>query len=464
MDIPKRLHFVGIGGIGMSGIARVLHDQGYVISGSDQQLSHITDDLQRLGATIKQGHHPDNVGDAQILVISSAVPSDNPEVMEAQRRGLRIVKRAEALGWLFNERKGIAIAGTHGKTTTTAMVALILREAGLDPFVLVGGEVPEMDSNAVSGSGAYIVAEADEYDGSFLKLAPYIAAVTNIDDDHLDYYKTLDNIIGAFGSFLAAVPEGGYIVFCGDDPVLSNLVFEMKYRDTRNVISYGYSAGLDCRAVDLTLGHTGGYDFEVLRGEQSLGRFSTTVPGTHNVLNALAALAVGNICDVPMEVSKSVLKRFEGVKRRFETKGVVGGVTIVDDYAHHPAEVEATLKAARTRYGDRRIVCLFQPHTYSRTKLLGSGYAEVFSCANEVLVTDIYAAREENTWGASVDELCGHIRHEKVTAIGSVQAAEKYLGEHLTDGDVLITMGAGNVYQVGEALLDYLARSVAAGT
>ncbi len=475
MDIPKRLHFVGIGGIGMSGIARVLHNQGYIVSGSDQRPSDITDSLERLGISVYKGHHSDNIGDAQIVVISSAVPSDNPEVVAAQRKGVSIVKRAEALGWLFNERKGVAIAGTHGKTTTTAMVTLILKEAGLDPFALIGGEVPELDSNAIEGSGVYIVAEADEYDGSFLKLSPHIAVVTNIDNDHLDYYKSFDDIVDAFGRFLGGVQADGHIVLCGEDSVLSGLRpgwdhqkdsgasqrrrFEQvetikEHLKTNNLISYGYSSGLDWRAVDLRLGSSGGYDFELIHKGRSKGRLTTAVPGEHNVLNALGALAAAYICGAPLEASKAVLGRFKGVKRRFETKGEVAGVTIVDDYAHHPAEVEATLKAARNKYRDRRIICLFQPHTYSRTKLLGPRYRDVFSNVDEILITDIYAAREDNTWDASVEELCGQINHKNLTPIGSLHEAEIYLRDHLSDGDVLITMGAGDVYKVGEALLE----------
>ncbi len=466
MDIPRRLHFVGIGGIGMSGIARVLHNQGYTVSGSDQRLSDITDSLGRLGIAIYEGHHSDNIQEAQMLVISSAVPSDNPEVLAAQQKGIRIVKRAEALGWLFNERKGIAVAGTHGKTTTTAMVTLILIEAGLDPFALIGGEVPEIDSNAIDGSGAYIVAEADEYDGSFLQLNPHIAVATNIDNDHLDYYKSFDDIVDAFGHFLGGVSSDGYIVFCGEDPVLSGLGFENKIKsdidpsarirkhlNTNNLISYGYHEGLDWRAADLRLTPAGGYDFEILNHERSLGRITTAVPGEHNVLNAMGAVVAASLCGVPIEASRNVLIRFTGVRRRFEIKGEAGGVTIIDDYAHHPAEVEATLKAARNRYGNRRIICLFQPHTYSRTKLLGPRYSNAFSDVDEVLVTDIYAARESNTWGASVEELCSQISHKNVDPIGSLQEAHAFLTRHLREGDILITMGAGDVYKVGEALL-----------
>ncbi len=444
----KPIHFVGIGGIGMSAIAEVLLEEGYAVSGSDLKLSPITDNLARKGATIVQDHAAENIRDAGLVVISSAVPLDNAEVREAQRRGIPVIKRAEMLGRLMADRFGVAIAGTHGKTTTSALIALILEQAGLDPTILVGGEMIDLDTNAKLGKGRYLVAEADEFDGSFLQLRPQMAIVTNIEPDHLDTYGTFDALITAFHQFMASVPEQGYIVACRDDPRVKSLLKTPLKAQT--ISSYGLGTDAEWQATNVIPNAQGGTDFAVDRDGERIGSFSIRLPGEHNVANALAAITASSLLGIEGARIRQTLASFQGARRRFETKGEIKGITIVDDYAHHPTEIRATLKAARARFGDRRIVCVFQPHTYSRTKFLFNEFTTAFGDADEVVITDIYAAREADTLGMSAADLATAIQHPNVRYIGDLSDVAETERGRLQPGDVLMTVGAGDVDRVGD--------------
>jgi len=452
----KPIHFVGIGGIGMSAIAEVLLEEGYTISGSDLRLSPITDNLARKGAKIFQGHAAENIGEAGLVVISSAVPLDNAEVLEAKRRGLPVIKRAEMLGRLMADRFGIAIAGTHGKTTTSSLIALILEQAGLEPTILVGGEMLDLGTNAKLGKGRYLVAEADEFDGSFLQLKPQMAVVTNIEPDHLDTYGSFEALIDAFHQFMASVPEQGYIVACSDDARIRG-VLETNLK-AKTISGYGISTQAEWQAVALKPNAQGGTDFTVERKGERIGRFSIRLPGEHNVANALAAIAASFLLGIEETKVRQTLASFRGARRRFEIKGEVGGITVVDDYAHHPTEIIATLKAARTRFGKRRIICVFQPHTYSRTKFLFKEFTTAFGDADEVVITDIYAAREKDTLGISAADLATAICHPIVRYIGDLTEAAESEGERLQPGDVLMTVGAGDVDKVSDLVLKGLAQ------
>ena len=476
MAQPVRVHFVGIGGIGMSALARLLLEEGCPVSGSDLQQSSITAQLTQKGAHIFLGHHTDHVNDAGLVVVTAAARPDNPEVRQARAMGLPVIKRAELLGELMRQKRGIAVAGTHGKTTTASLIGCVLIEAGLDPTVLVGGEVPELGGNARKGSGPLLVAEADEFDASFLSLRPWAAVVTNVEAEHLDYYKSFGNVVKAFGMFLLAVPPGGHILFSLDDPVLARLqssdttrcpklntkpsageeVLMTSALQTRSLISYGFHPGARWRADQLRPNAVGGTDFLALLDGTPFGAFSLRIPGRHNVSNALAALATCYIFGVEVGPLRAALSSFSGVKRRFQVLGQAQGVTVVDDYAHHPTEIRATLAAARARYGKRRIRCVFQPHTYSRTKLLLPLFADAFQQADAVCVTEVYAAREENTWDIGGVDLARTIRHPDVAFTATLEeAAACQLGE-LRPDDVLVVMGAGDVYRVAALVLKAL--------
>ena len=478
--LPQRIHFVGIGGIGMSGLARLLLEEGHQVSGSDLQSNNLTTELAALGATVYQGHDPSNVGEAELVVATPAAHSSNPELQEATQRAIPILKRGELLGKLMEGKRGIAIAGSHGKTTTTALIGWILTQAGLDPTVVVGGEVPELGGNVRRGAGDFFVAEADEYDAAFLSLHPEVAVVTNIEAEHLDFYKDFASVVEAFRSFLKGVIPSGHVVFCLDDPAAAGLQSsqageagaklntkhqqEGGARLTRQVpaqsfLSYGLHPQAHWRAVDLKPNSAGGHDFTVRVGNRSRGRFSLQIPGQHNVSNALAALAATSTSGVDPSRARDALATFTGVKRRFQVLGTIRGITIIDDYAHHPSEVRATLAAARTRYPDRRILTVFQPHTYSRIKLLQPLYTDAFQDASVLWVTDIYAAREDNSWEISGQDLVNSIDHcdkyyvkELADATDAVQAAAQ-------PGDVVLVMGAGDSYKVAQALVDRLEKA-----
>ncbi len=447
---PRRIHMIGIGGIGLSAIARVLLANGDVVSGSDMSRSQITDELERLGAKIAIGHRAENVGDADIVLVTSAAPTDNPEVQEARRRGIRIVRRYDFFPELTSGKKTIAVAGTHGKTTTTGMVAALLLNGGLDPSVVVGGIIPELGGNGRAGRGEYFVVEADEYDYAFLGLRPAIAVVTSIEMDHPDIFKNVDEVAAAFQKFLHLVPTDGLIVGCGDHERVAQ---ELQSIKQVSVTRYGFGHNNDWRADDIVPNSRGGTDFTVQRYGARVGTFTLQIPGRHNVLNALAALAVADSVGVEVASARETLANFKGAARRFQVKGEVGGVVIVDDYAHHPSEIRATLAAARQRYPGRRLWAVFQPHTFSRTVALLDDFAQAFADADRVILAAIYAARERENPGISSRDLVLRIKHPQADYISQLDAIVSYLKSALKPGDVLITLGAGDVYQVGEQLM-----------
>jgi UDP-N-acetylmuramate--alanine ligase len=455
---PQHLHFTGIGGIGMSGIAEVLLNLGYTISGSDQKLSPITARLAGMGARVFEGHAAANVAGARALVVSSAVDEHNPEVVEARRLQIPVIPRGELLAELMRLKYGIAVAGSHGKTTTTSMTATILNYAGLDPTVVVGGRVGTMGgSNARLGRSDFLVVEADESDGSFLKLAPIIAVVTNVDREHLDHYPTLDHIRAAFIEFVNKVPFYGAVIVCLEDPNVQGLLPEIR----RRTITYGASAQADMEATEIVCGPFGS-DFSLRYRGADLGRFHLAIPGRHNVLNATAAIAVAVELDVKPEAIREGLATFSGVDRRFQLRGKVNGVTVVDDYGHHPTEIRATLDGARL-CGFRKIHVLFQPHRYSRTFHLMDEFARSFHQADNVFVMDIYAASEKPIDGVSAESLVERIRqfgHRSVEHTGTLDRGVEALARVAEEGDLVLTLGAGSVTQAGEKVLAKLKESV----
>lgn len=444
------IHFVGIGGIGLSAIAHILLQRGYVISGSDMHLSPITRNLVRQGATVSEGHRGKNISDANAVIISSAIRDSNPEILAAMEEGTPVFKRGQALAWLMKDRTGIAVAGTHGKTTVSAMIGLILWRANLDPTIVVGGMVPELGSNAMNGNGQYFVVEADEYDRTFLQLGPEVVAVTNIEMDHPDCYLDLEDMVQTFSDFLARLPTDGLVVACGDDAQARSVV---KGLSTSAVVTYGLGTDVDWRAMDLQQNALGGTDFRVMAGGEQKGWFQLGVPGNHNVSNALAAIVISDHLGVEPGFARETLKNFQGVGRRFEVKGEVQEITVIDDYAHHPSEIKATLAGARKRYNQRRIWVVFQPHTYSRTKALLGEFAAAFDNADRVMVTPVYAAREMNTLGIGSSDLVSMMNHPGAEYVASLSETTSLLARQLVPGDVLITMGAGDVWRVGEELL-----------
>ena len=446
----RKIHFIGIGGIGMSGIAEVLLNLGYQVSGSDLKESEITQRLVSLGGEIAYGHRADNVQEADVVVTSTAVKANNPEVMEAHRRLIPVIPRAEMLAELMRMKYGIAVAGTHGKTTTTSMVATILSHGGIDPTVVIGGRLDSIGSNAKLGQGKFLVAEADESDGSFLKLSPTIAVVTNVDADHLDYYRDLDQIKETFVDFINKVPFFGVAVLCLDDPNIQSFIPLVKKR----FISYGLTTQADFNATDIE--YRGDRTaFEVHHRGQRLGRLSFRMPGRHNVLNALAAVAVAMELEIPFEAIVEGMREFGGVQRRFQIKSEAGDIMVVDDYGHHPAEVKATLAAARSGW-DRRLVVVFQPHRYSRTQALFEEFLTAFYQADHLVVMDVYAAGEdpiaEVNAAALAAGICGH-GHKDVQHIAERDSVVAHLMSVVRPGDLVITLGAGNVWQVGEQLI-----------
>lgn len=447
-----RIHFVGIGGIGMSGIAELLLNLGYRVTGSDLRRSDTTDRLERLGATVRAGHAPENVPeDGHVVVVSSAVRAGNPEVAEAQRRKIPVIPRAEMLAELMRMKYGIAIAGTHGKTTTTSMVATVLAAAGWDPTAVVGGKLNSLGSNAKLGSGDFLVAEADESDGSFLKLSPTVAVVTNIDPEHLDYYSGIGQIKETFLHFINRIPFYGFAVLCIDHPNVQELLPSLE----KTFVTYGLSAQADYRAEG-TVAEGMTSRFEVVRRGERLGEVAVRAPGIHNVSNALAAFAVAAELGIPVERIREGLADYRGVHRRFQVKGERGGVTVVDDYAHHPAEIRATLAAARGVWPGRRLVAAFQPHRFSRTHALFREFLSAFHDADLLFLFEVYPAGEDPIPDATGRRLGEAIRdhgHKGVVYAGPAGDAADEIVARLRPGDILLTMGAGDVWKVGESVL-----------
>jgi UDP-N-acetylmuramate--alanine ligase len=449
----QRLHFVGIGGSGMSGIAEVLLTLGYRVSGSDLAASETTRRLEALGGTVFIGHRAAQVEGAQVVVVSSAVSSTNVEVVAARERMIPVIPRAEMLAELMRLKYGIAVAGAHGKTTTTSMIATVLAHGGLDPTAVIGGKLNRFGGPAKLGQGEFLVAEADESDGSFLKLSPTIAVVTNIDREHLDYYGDLDGIKRAFLDFVNKVPFYGTVVLCLDEPHLQSLIprIEKRYR------TYGRTPQADLTAHDVVFGPNG-TQFHAALGRTDLGRFSLAVPGGHNVSNAMAAILVGLELDLPVDAIREGLAQFSGVERRFQIRGEAGGVMVVDDYGHHPTEIMATLAGAKEGWG-RRLVVVFQPHRYTRTRDLFAEFCTAFYQADVLVVTDIYPAGEPPIEGVSGRALAAAIRehgHRDATYVEGRDAVIERVAKAVQPGDMVITLGAGDVWKVGPAVLGRL--------
>lgn len=448
----SRLHFIGIGGTGMSGIAEVLLNLSLEISGCDRSMGEATDRLERLGAKIWEGHGSDHLDGVDLVVKSSAVPDDNPEIVEAKRRGITVVRRAEMLAELMRLKYGVALAGTHGKTTTTSMVGAVLTEAGLDPTVIVGGRMQALGTGARIGRGDYLIAEADEFDRSFLRLYPVIAAVTNIDLDHLDTYRDLGEIEDAFVEFANRVPFFGRAILCIDDPNVQKVM----PRITRRIVTYGVSAqaeiaGYDVRPIP------GGSRFRVREVDNgTLGEIELPMPGLHNVRNALVAVAVARAMQIDFAVVARALGAFGGVHRRFERLGTWRGATVVDDYAHHPTELVATLEAARQSYPEARIHLVFQPHLFSRTRDLAAEFGGSLLGADVALVTPIYPSREEPIPGVTSEIVVEEARargHRAVAAVETWDEAIERLENTVREGDLVLTAGAGNVNRLAETLV-----------
>ena len=448
----RRLHFIGIGGAGMSGIALVLHRRGYEVTGSDLKSSRYTGLLEEAGVTVTLGHDPRNLDHPDVVVISSAIPEHNRELSAARRRGFPVVRRAQALAWVMEGRRGIAVCGTHGKTTTTSMISRTLMDVGLDPSFLVGGELNDLGSNARHGAGESMVCEADESDGSLLYLRPEVAVFTNLELDHHSHYRHVDDVADVFRRFIAQLPEHGRMVYWADDAKLAKLATDARCRTT----SYGLGAGADYQAREVGLHRRAG-SFEVWRHGEHLADAELVVPGQHNVLNALACFASLTELQVsPAEIAAS-LRSFTGAVRRFQWKGERGAVTVVDDYAHHPTELKATLRAART--GDwGRVVAVFQPHLYSRTRYLHQEFAEALLEADVAVITEIYGAREEPQPGISakliLDSLLRLSPRFPVVFLPRLTQVVEYLQWSTVPGDLVLTMGAGDVHRVGERFLE----------
>jgi UDP-N-acetylmuramate--alanine ligase len=452
----QHIHFVGIGGIGMSGIAEVLSNLGFRVSGSDLKSSYVTERLQKMGVEFTEGHGAENVGDVDVVVRSSAVREDNPEVLEARRRSIPVIPRAEMLAELMRLKPHtVAVAGSHGKTTTTSMVAAVLGRAELDPTVVVGGVVGAFGSIARLGKSDLMVVEADESDRSFLMLTPTIAVVTNIDREHMDYYDDMNDVRDCFKDFVNKVPFYGAAVLCLDDPHVQAVIPDVK----RRRVTYGLSTQADISAHGIRFNHGFGSSFTVWRGNEVVGDVSLRVPGLHNVYNGLAAIAVGFELEVSFAVIAEALANFTNADRRFQFKGEEAGVLIVDDYAHHPTEIKATLAAAKIGANGRRIVVLFQPHRYSRTKDQMEEFARSFNNADVVFVADIYAASEdpiEGVTSAVMTEAIKRYGHKNANYIGALDGAADILRQQVREGDMVITLGAGPVYRAGEQLLTLL--------
>ncbi len=471
------IHFVGIGGIGMSGIAEILIRLGYTVSGSDLNLSHITERLSSLGATIYQGHHKKNIyrglhqdsickGDinkdifkdnciaANVIVTSSAISKENPEVLEAKSKAIPIIPRAEMLAELMRIKYSIAVSGAHGKTSTTSMIAQILNVAKLDPTVIIGGLLSTIGSNAFHGKGEYIVAEADESDGSFLKYAPAIAVVTNIDLEHLDFYKNIEDIKEKFTQFINSVPFYGLAVLCLDNEHIQNLIPKIEVRYT----TYGHSAQADIQARDISFANSKSV-FQVVKHGEPLGYVKLNLSGRHNISNALAAIAVALELKISFDTIKCALEKIEGVKRRMDQRGLKNGILVMDDYGHHPTEIRTTLMAIRENWSDKRILVIFQPHRYSRTKALFDEFTRSFYQSDILILLPIYAASETKIEGIDSETLATGIRnhgHKDVSFAPDTDTCLKMVIDRIRPGDLVLTLGAGNVYTLGDKLLDLI--------
>ena len=471
--IPKRVHLVGVGGVHMSGIARILRARGHDVSGSDLVFSPVTETVARLGVTVHEGHAAANIDDAKLIVYTSAAPEDNPELAEARERGIPTIKRGEMVARLAEGKKMIAIAGSHGKTTTTSLVAFMLSHAGLSPTFMTGGQMLDLDTSAEPGNGPHFVVEADEYDAAFLNYRPYIALVTNLEPDHLDFYGSFEELQNAFRQFLSQVDNDGFILACWGSPALQACLPDRQASPPHvrtslpttvgddvnhpvHVVSYGLHPDSYWSADDISLKGIGTSTFMVKSGEDVWGEVETVLLGVHNVRNILGAIAIGDLLDIPKDSITEAISRFHGVQRRFQRVGEAGDVIVMDDYAHHPTEIRATLTAARERFRNRRLVCLFQPHTYTRTSYLLDGFRSCFADADVLLIADTYAAREEPSAGMDAQQLAAEITDPAAAYVGDLGQAAEAAAKALRTGDVFFTIGAGDVEKVGPIVVELL--------
>ncbi len=452
----KRIHFIGIGGISMSGIAEILAGKGYIVSGSDVKDSHLLDRLRSKGIKVFVGHHEENVREAELVVITSAIPESNPELRYAREKGLRVLKRAEMLAELMKGLRGIAISGTHGKTSTTAMTAVLLLEGKKDPVIMLGGELDIINGNVYAGKGEYLLTEADESDGSLLYYDPEIIAVTNLELDHQDYYGSEDKLLQTFAEFFRKVPREGRIILNAEDGKLMNLVDSSDSR----VITYGIEKG-DIRAEDIKLYPFGSIYTLTIEGKK-IDNINLKVPGRHNILNSLAAIGIALEAGMNYEEIKKGLEKYTGVKRRFEKKGLLGDILVIDDYAHHPTEIEATIRAARNT-GYERIIVVFQPHRYTRTRDLMKEFVHSFKDIEHLIITEIYSAGEEVIPGIDGRRLSEEIARKKTFPVDFIAEKEDvadYLTRIVRSKDLVITMGAGDVYEVGNLFLEKMKKKL----
>lgn len=450
-DKNKKIHFIGIGGISMSGLAAVLLNSGFKVSGSDSKDSAILEKLRTEGAEVYIGHSKDNIKDVDLVVYTAAIPASNPEIIEAKEKNIQLMDRAEFLGHIMKGHKyNVAIAGTHGKTTCTSMLSHVTLTADLDPTILIGGELDVINGNFRIGKSEYFLTEACEYQRSFLKFFPYVGVILNIDADHLDCYKDIDDIADTFEKFSNIIPNDGYLVGYGDDERVKNII---KKADC-NTISYGFNDDVDVTAKNIVFNKMGCATFDVVKDNKTLFSLSLKVPGKHNVLNALASVCVSLIFNIDPKYVIEGLGKCTGAHKRFEYKGEKNGVTVIDDYAHHPTEIKATLNTAK-KIEHNKVYCVFQPHTYTRTKTLFDEFTHCFNDCDELVLMDIYAAREKDTGLVSSDELGDAIRKTgvKCTNVHSHEEAVEYVKSKLVDGDLLLTVGAGDVVIVGEEYL-----------
>jgi len=448
----RHIHFIGIGGAGMSALAYVLVKRGFEITGSDLQVGHMAYELAEAGAMVYMGHDDCQIEGADAIVVSTAIPETNPELAAARQKNLPVLHRSDVLKELLNGKgvKGVAVAGAHGKTTTSAMIGVIAAEAGIDPTVVIGGDVASLGGNARNGESEWVIAEADESDGSFLKFTPFIPVITNIEDDHLDHYGTEENIYQAFKEYLSHMREGGTAVLCLDNVKVQRLAKETE----REFVTYGLTEKCIYQAKNIR--HSiDGTDYELYHKGEKLTDVHLIVPGRHNVLNSLGAFAAAMLMGIAPDVIVAALAKFSGAKRRFETKGKENGIWVVDDYAHHPTEIAATLQAAKET-GARRIVCVFQPHRYTRTKLLYDEFCNCFGNCDKLILTHIYSAGEQPIPGISSKLLAESVQQttgQDVVFIDSFARVEEYLYKNCEKGDLVITMGAGDVFKIGEELV-----------
>ncbi len=449
----RHVHLIGIGGISMSGLAEILKMKGFTVSGSDLKHTSITERLRQNDIKVYIGHSAENVKDADLVVYTAAVKEDNPELIETKRQGIPTIDRASLLGQIMESYKySVGIAGTHGKTTTTSMLSIILDKAGLDPTILVGGELDAIGGNVRIGRSPYFVTEACEYVGSFLKSRPYMAVILNIDMDHVDYFKDIEHVYETFLEYARLVPETGYLIGCNDDPRVKRIMGEVRCR----TVSFGLEPGADWNAWDIGYDEMGCASFDMIRHGLSIGKCMLKIPGRHNILNALAAAAAASTIGVPDDTIVGSLLDFKGTHRRFEVKGrTEKGAVVIDDYAHHPTEIKATIKAA-LNYPHKQIWCVFQPHTYTRTKKLFNEFTEAFWGIDHLVLADIYAARETNTEGIHSKDLADTIRRKGMDCvyIDGFDGIAGYLKDNAQAGDLVMTMGAGDIFRVADAIIE----------